>query len=328
MLCAGWVHRDISSDNILAYEKTDGVLRAKLSDLEYARKFPRDDGKVAGDPKTVFFSIRHIVSFSFDRQGTPYFMALEIMDLIYLADPPRQPIVRNTFQVISTATVHPTRPAVVHNFQHDLEPLWWIFLWTITDRVEHEPSIEYARTIFSGSMTASIARRAALLKPLELEWILKDSLVILADYVDTMRQDLLDHYKDRYGVDKLNDPCNYVGIHSVFEGFLASLAALSTGSAWVSEPLIKSKVALAAPAPTTTDHSIAIADAAANMESAHSKERPKQTRHLSPQHAIRPIPSREPIHTRTYSKLSSSENLPRTDGQSGLRSSKRLKTRK
>ena len=55
MLCAGWVHRDISSDNILAYEKTDGVLRAKLSDLDYARKFPRGDGEVAGDPKTVHF---------------------------------------------------------------------------------------------------------------------------------------------------------------------------------------------------------------------------------------------------------------------------------
>jgi len=56
MLCAGWVHRDISSGNILAYKKTDGVLRAKLSDLEYARKFPGDDDKVvAGDPQTVRF---------------------------------------------------------------------------------------------------------------------------------------------------------------------------------------------------------------------------------------------------------------------------------
>jgi len=43
----------ISSGNILAYEEPDGALRAKLSDLEYERKFPRDDGNITGDPKTV-----------------------------------------------------------------------------------------------------------------------------------------------------------------------------------------------------------------------------------------------------------------------------------
>ena len=61
MFCAGWVHRDISSGNILAYQEPGGALRTKLSDLEYARKFPRDDGKVAGDPKTVCFLASSIV---------------------------------------------------------------------------------------------------------------------------------------------------------------------------------------------------------------------------------------------------------------------------
>lgn len=40
LLCAGWVHRDISSANILAHRTTSGeVWQAKLADLEFARKY-------------------------------------------------------------------------------------------------------------------------------------------------------------------------------------------------------------------------------------------------------------------------------------------------
>ncbi|KAJ8495372.1 hypothetical protein ONZ45_g12899 [Pleurotus djamor] len=54
MLCAGWVHRDISSGNILAFRPTDTERRqAKLSDLKYARKYPPDPTyQAAIDPKT------------------------------------------------------------------------------------------------------------------------------------------------------------------------------------------------------------------------------------------------------------------------------------
>ncbi|KJA25969.1 hypothetical protein HYPSUDRAFT_213473 [Hypholoma sublateritium FD-334 SS-4] len=52
LFCARWVHRDISSGNIMAYREASGTWQAKLSDLEYAKKYP-PDGKASGDPKTV-----------------------------------------------------------------------------------------------------------------------------------------------------------------------------------------------------------------------------------------------------------------------------------
>jgi hypothetical protein len=54
MYCAGWAHRDISSGNILAHRKDSGKWQAKLSDLEYARRYPPpSDYDGAADPKTV-----------------------------------------------------------------------------------------------------------------------------------------------------------------------------------------------------------------------------------------------------------------------------------
>lgn len=54
MFCAGWVHRDISDGNILAvWDKETQAWRVRISDLEYAREFPRDDGVAGSDPKTV-----------------------------------------------------------------------------------------------------------------------------------------------------------------------------------------------------------------------------------------------------------------------------------
>lgn len=48
---AGWVHRDNSVGNILFHER-DGKLVVKLSDLEYAKQYLRDD-KGAHEMRTV-----------------------------------------------------------------------------------------------------------------------------------------------------------------------------------------------------------------------------------------------------------------------------------
>jgi len=55
MFCAGWVHRDISSGNILAYKaRTGDPWIAKLADLEYAKRFPPPEGYDASkDPRIV-----------------------------------------------------------------------------------------------------------------------------------------------------------------------------------------------------------------------------------------------------------------------------------
>ena len=56
MFCAGWVHRDISSGNIMAHRDSD-AWQAKLGDLEYAKKYPPYDAgdEASIDPKTVWF---------------------------------------------------------------------------------------------------------------------------------------------------------------------------------------------------------------------------------------------------------------------------------
>lgn len=50
VLCAGWVYRDISVGNTPAI-KTNNTLKIKLADLEYAKRFPLNEG--GPDPKTV-----------------------------------------------------------------------------------------------------------------------------------------------------------------------------------------------------------------------------------------------------------------------------------
>ncbi|KAF4563849.1 hypothetical protein EYR36_003093 [Pleurotus pulmonarius] len=67
MYCAGWVHRDISSGNILAHRSRSLTpWQAKLSDLEYARQFSDSDRGVGGDPKTVcLFVARDLFSDEF-----------------------------------------------------------------------------------------------------------------------------------------------------------------------------------------------------------------------------------------------------------------------
>ncbi|KAG2006207.1 other/FunK1 protein kinase [Coprinopsis cinerea AmutBmut pab1-1] len=55
MFCAGWVHRDLSPSNILADRNSpSGPWQVKLSDLEYAKRFPSDYSP-SSTPKTVKF---------------------------------------------------------------------------------------------------------------------------------------------------------------------------------------------------------------------------------------------------------------------------------
>ncbi|CAA7260736.1 unnamed protein product [Cyclocybe aegerita] len=60
LYCAGWVHRDISSGNLLWFDSGDGNLQLVLGDLEYAKRFRAGIGSPG--PKT----------------GTSYFMPYEV----------------------------------------------------------------------------------------------------------------------------------------------------------------------------------------------------------------------------------------------------------
>mgnify|MGYP001455803475 CR=1 FL=1 len=52
-------------------------------------------------------------------------------------------------------------PRVIHNFQHDLESLFWVLLWISLTRVGHQPSEEYSWELFVPQMRLSNARRDA-----------------------------------------------------------------------------------------------------------------------------------------------------------------------
>ncbi|KAJ2930150.1 hypothetical protein H1R20_g6923, partial [Candolleomyces eurysporus] len=155
MFCAGWVHRDISPGNIMALEDSEtGQWSVKLADLEYAKKFPYDKGKRSGesDPKL----------------GTPCFMAHEILAEWYLGYDPMKDVDVNWREQIINRTIDlrdltDEFEPVIHNFQHDVEAIFWIVLWIFTLRVGHQPSANYARPAFEPSMTLSFYRRSMFL---------------------------------------------------------------------------------------------------------------------------------------------------------------------
>ncbi|KAG2019863.1 other/FunK1 protein kinase, variant 2 [Coprinopsis cinerea AmutBmut pab1-1] len=139
MFCAGWVHRDISYGNILAYRPSpETQWHVKLSDLEYAKRFP-SDAVASTIPKTVCLTFNLLVTNpgpSSDNlaQGTPYFMACEILTgKLITSAAAREPtlkrggIRRNKVVNISI---------VFHTYQHDLESIWWILFWKITMRIK------------------------------------------------------------------------------------------------------------------------------------------------------------------------------------------------
>ncbi len=54
---------------------------------------------------------------------------------------------------------------VIHNPQHDLESLWWLFLWSITARVNNVQSREFVKKIFVNNTDDSRSRESCLQTP-------------------------------------------------------------------------------------------------------------------------------------------------------------------
>ena len=78
---AGFVHRDISTGNILAYRVGENIY-AKIGDLEYMRKL--EDLTLYGDIKTVrvIYSNNYYVNFNL-QQGTLQFISVELQRRCY-----------------------------------------------------------------------------------------------------------------------------------------------------------------------------------------------------------------------------------------------------
>ncbi|KAF4623082.1 hypothetical protein D9613_001538 [Agrocybe pediades] len=212
MFFAGWVHRDVSSGNLLAY-KVDGRWQAKLSDLEYAKKFPPTKiNKDIKDPKT----------------GTPYFMPIEILKQSYLYLD-LDSIEATAGGDTPDASDAPAQPHVVvtHNFQHDLESLWWIILWTLTCRVKFDDSQGFGKRIFANSLFTTLQREQVFKEVGANPWgpVLKPDVRALVVPFRKLQRGFVSCYKGlqlRDGSAMLKKP-SYVSIYHNFHLFFRSL---------------------------------------------------------------------------------------------------------
>ncbi|KAI0645252.1 hypothetical protein C8Q79DRAFT_1011335 [Trametes meyenii] len=116
---AGWVHRDISPGNLIWFND-----RGLLADLEYARKFDPTARGSAGS-----------------KTGTASLMAVEIQKQLMLYNRPSNSRTRTDARAALFDTGTPEiawrAPPVIHNFQHDLESMFWVLLWTYLARLPH-----------------------------------------------------------------------------------------------------------------------------------------------------------------------------------------------
>ncbi|KAJ2915400.1 hypothetical protein MD484_g5046, partial [Candolleomyces efflorescens] len=182
MFCAGWVHRDISCNNVMAIQDpTTKRWKLKLADLEYSKPFGANAS--TSDPNI----------------GTPFFMPCEILCRQYFGLTTSLNPFTTKFAFItwikdrSNRPHHPKdiKPPLLHNFLHDLEAIFWTGLWIITSRVNHEPSRLYGLNIFQNSPKLELtqSRRQAFEYSIEdvLSRCLQESLVPLADLFEQLR---------------------------------------------------------------------------------------------------------------------------------------------
>ncbi|KAF9540041.1 hypothetical protein CPC08DRAFT_731033, partial [Agrocybe pediades] len=237
MFVAGWVHRDISAGNILAYRQSEAdTWTAKLSDLEYAKPFPpTDDVEAAKDPET----------------GTPYFMPIEVHTsrCIFLPAEMKNSQLQGSQDTAQAGSESDEaaekkqlalyksqkewQPAgdeygkvhVIHNFQHDLETLWWLILYVLMALTNHPPSIAYSEKIFQNTTSPPPHRIDAFYHSIRktLEEVLIESAQPLTGIMEDMRMRLVDQYVKRERKGRTNQPQSYDFIHQLFEIFLDKL---------------------------------------------------------------------------------------------------------
>ncbi|KAG8896798.1 hypothetical protein FRB99_008646 [Tulasnella sp. 403] len=212
LFLAGWVHRDISAGNILLYKPPGGTSQGKIGDLEYAREYVYDvGGTIGSDPKT----------------GTAIFMPVEIQKSMTFFDPAENEI----FSLTPPASPKPNPPPVIHNFGHDLESAFWIFLWLLARRVE--PVCRHCvgdcgswwEKVFQNSLEPSQEREAAFTRP----WICFNRLLThwtagglpepfrleLANCVNYTVMTLFKAYKTRG--DRFDEPQTYHDLYQSVE---------------------------------------------------------------------------------------------------------------
>jgi hypothetical protein len=190
----------------------DYSLSLLLGDLEYAKEY--DEQGVKRDSKTVlacagaFFRL-----LTSTLQGTPFFMALEIHSQtpLYVRPPRRQagnPLLRRKTDTVSRADAAEIaasidfKPALRHNWTHDLESFFWLLLWFLALRLVLDPASPelvdcetwraWARSIFQATSIPTDERREIFTEPGSLK-------VQLAACLPPQHRSLVDALEDLRG---------------------------------------------------------------------------------------------------------------------------------
>ncbi|KAI9060138.1 hypothetical protein FKP32DRAFT_1540054, partial [Trametes sanguinea] len=125
LFLVSWIHRDVSSGNILSFNG-----RGKLSDLEYAKEFNLSIGGRSSDPKT----------------GTPIFMAVEVQTRSSIYKKARD--FEKLEDIGQPSAPASSRRAIRHNFQHDLESIFWILTWLVLTHVPGQNCADVTDVLF------------------------------------------------------------------------------------------------------------------------------------------------------------------------------------
>ena len=159
LFLAGWVHRDISTGNIIVVE-SGGSLRGLLSDLEYAKATGTQGS--SPDPKTVCFDVKYRFFLTFD-QGTPYFMPLEIHRGKKFTSGPNARVwtleeLKN--DIHSHLSQRPKLPKAILRYtsNHDQESLMWVALWIVYGLVDWDQAKKIRTEIFKNTHSPSMKR--------------------------------------------------------------------------------------------------------------------------------------------------------------------------
>ncbi|KAF5322673.1 hypothetical protein D9619_001139 [Psilocybe cf. subviscida] len=234
LFCAGWVHRDISSGNLLAFNN-NGSWKIKLSDLEFSEQFSHERRRADATPGTPFFmpheiiTRKHLVNWIRDETDPEFGLAKQVNILGDKTTPLYRRL--SVFQQIQwgervntvpdnvTSNIPDRYETVRYNFQHDLEALWWIVVYFITACVPHRASRNRAKLLFPKSLTVYGRRSESFLNTLSVE--LGDHLhPTIADAftipMERLRNYLLEQYVAREVFGQIDVHESYSMIHKDF----------------------------------------------------------------------------------------------------------------
>ncbi|KAG9011451.1 hypothetical protein FRB90_007240 [Tulasnella sp. 427] len=216
MFLAGWVHRNISSGNVYLYTEKErqDEFRGILGDLEYAKRF--SDTRCSLEPKT----------------GTAYFMAVEIQtqQLIGTTISPEnqkeKPSKKDMKDLVkmkqAVNNVVKTVAGVRYHFQHDMESVFWLLLWTLLGRFPRYPKpaglddailAVFRDTNICPLTRAEIIRHENVLENYLKLWLDPIHLEDLIPYLGSIRDVLKNAYDHR--PKKMDDLADYANLYSL-----------------------------------------------------------------------------------------------------------------